>query len=130
MTKFNCKRLMMDNDKSHHAKIAVASMVENNVEYSLPPPPPCHNQRCRCKPPDDFWFPAYSPDLAPAELYNNYVQQELDKMTQRLGHPATIQRLKSRVKQIVTKTPKSYFKNLMAGMPARVQRVYEARGKY
>ena len=51
-------------------------------------------------------------------------------MTQRLGHPRSIKILKSRVRQIVKKTPKSYFKKLMAGMPKRVKKMYDARGKY
>ena len=120
----------MDNDKSHHAKKCANFLRGKNIEFSAPPPPPCHRQRCRCEPPSGLWFPAYAPEVSPAELYNNYVQQELDKMTQRLGHPKTLKILKSRVKKIVKETPRSYFKNLMASMPKRVKRMYDARGKY
>jgi hypothetical protein len=130
MTKNNCKRLLMDNDRSHHSKKARKWMLENGVNFSESPPPPCHHERCRCEIPVGFWFPAYAPEVSPAELYNNYVQQELDKATQRLGHPGSIVFLKSRVRRIVNKTPKSYFKTLMVGMPKRVKKMYGARGKY
>ena len=130
MVKNNCRRLLMDNDRSHHSKKALKWMNENGVNYSAPPPPPCHLQRCRCEPPEGFWFPAYAPEVSPAELYNNYIQQELDKATQRLGHPGSIEILKSRVKRIVRGTPKSYFKKLMEGMPKRVKKLYDARGMH
>ena len=130
MEKFQCSRLMMDNDKSHHAKICLKLLREKDVEFSAAPPPPCHRQRCRCEPPSCFWFPAYAPEVSPAELYNNYVQQKLDEMTQRLGHPKSQAILKSRVRRIVKETPSSYFKNLMGSMPKRVKKLFEARGKY
>ena len=118
----------MDNDGSHHAKTCLKWLRENEINYSAKPPPPCGNKRCRCKPPDDFWFPTYSREVSPAELYNNYIQQELDKLTQRLGFPKGVDILNRRVRQIVKKTPKSYFKNLMAGMPTRVKEMYYANG--
>ena len=75
-----------------------------------------------------MWFPAYAPEVSPAEFYNNYVQSELDKLAQRLGHPSGLRNLKMRVKQVVRRTPKSYFKNLMASMPARVKKMYIDNG--
>lgn len=128
MKKYKCTRLIMDNDGSHHSKICVKYLNENNVLFSSKPPPPCWRERCRCKPPEGFWFPAYAPEVSPAELYNNYIQQELDNMAQRRGHPSSIENLKQRVHQIVRKTPKSYFKDLMASMPRRVQEMYKANG--
>lgn len=128
MRKFKCNRLLMDNDRSHHAKKVIEWFEENDIYYSGSPPPPCGRKRCRCEPPDGLWFPAYAPEVSPAELYNNYVQQELDKLSQRLGHPSGLKNLKQRVQQIVRKTPKSYFKKLMAGMPARVKKMYIANG--
>jgi hypothetical protein len=130
MERFGCKRLLMDNDRSHHSKKALKWLEKNNIEYSAPPPPPCHKQRCRCQPPASFWYPAYAPEVSPAELYNNYIQQELDRMTQRLGHPSSLKILKSRVGQIVKKTPESYFKNLMSGMPKRVKKMFDSGGKH
>ena len=128
MSKFNCTRLMMDNDRSHHAKTCIKWLEKKGINYSAQPPPPCGKQRCRCKPPEGFWFPAYAPEVSPAELYNNYIQQELDKLSQRLGHPARLEILKRRVHQIIRKTPQSYFENLMAGMPRRVMEMYKANG--
>lgn len=58
----------------------------------------------------------------PCELYNNYIQQELDNFAQRQGYPKSIKNLKSRIHRIVRKTPKSYFKNVMAGMPGRIRK--------
>ena len=118
----------MDNDRSHHAKKCVKWMEENNIIFSARPPPPCGHKRCSCDPPDGWWFPALAPEGSPAELYNNYIQQELDKLTQRLGHPSSLSILKTRVRLIVRKTPKSYFQKLMAGMPKRVREMYKANG--
>jgi hypothetical protein len=120
----------MDNDRSHHSKKAVKWLKDNNIEFSAPPPPPCHHKVCRCDQPEGLLYPAYAPEVSPAELYNNYMQQELDKMTQRLGHPGSIGILKGRVRQIVKKTSKSYFKKLRSGVSARVNRMYEAKGKH
>ena len=128
MKKYDCRRLVMDNDSSHHAKKCNKWMIENDVIFSSKPPPPCHSQRCKCKPPQGFWFPAYAPEVSPAELYNNYIQQELDNFAQRQGYPKSIKNLKSRIHQIVRKTPKSYFKNLMASMPSRIRKMYKANG--
>lgn len=101
---------------------------ENNIDFSAKPPPPCWRKRCVCKPPEGWWFPAYAPEVSPAELYNNYIQEELDHMTERLGHSASVKNLKSRVHQIIRKTPASYFENLMKGMPKRVKEMYQASG--
>ena len=79
MEKFNCTRLLMNNDGSHHAKSCVKWMAENDVNFSVAPPIPCGLKRFRCIPPEGWWIPAYAPEVSPAELYNNYVQQELDK---------------------------------------------------
>ena len=128
MSRFNCTRIMMDNDRSHHANTCIKWMEEKGINYSAPPPPPCGNQVCRCEPPEGFWYPAYAPEVSPAELYNNYIQEELDKLSQRLGHPARLEILKRRVHQIIRKTPTSYFKNLMKGMPKRVKEMYKANG--
>ena len=89
--------------KPHHSKKARAWMENNNIEFSEAPPRPCWRQRRRCEAPVGFWFPAYAPEVSPAELYNNYVQQELDKMTQRLGFPSTLEILRSRVRKIARK---------------------------
>ena len=81
-------------------------------------------------PPDGLWFPAYAVEVSRAELFNNQVQQQLDKMTHRLGHPSSLRILKLRVGQVVRKTQKSYFKNPAAGMPERDRKTYKAGGKY
>ena len=128
MKKYNCTRLIMDNDSSHHAKKCVKWMTENNVNFSSKPPPPCHNKRCRCEPPQGFWFPAYAPEVSPAELYNNYIQEQLDHLSQRSGFPTSLKNLKLRVQQIIRKTPKSYFENVMKSMPSRVKKMYKANG--
>lgn len=128
MSKYHCTRLLMDNDKSHHAKTCIKWMEENDVNFSAAPPKPCGNERCRCQPPNGWWFPAYAPEASPAELYNNYIQQELDKLVQRQGHPGSIGILKRRVRQIVEKTPTSYFERLMESMPRRVEKMYKDNG--
>ena len=128
MSKFKCKRLLMDNDRSHHAKKCVKWMKDNGVNFSAKPPPPCGNKRCRCETPEGWWFPAYAPEVSPAELYNNYIQQELDKLAQRCGHPKSLKNLEQRVRRVVKKTPSLYFENLMAGMPERVKEMYYANG--
>ena len=107
--KYVCKRILMDNDSSHHAKTCVNRMRRNNVVFSSKPPPPCGRKRCVCEPPQGFWFPAYAPEVSPAELYKNYIQQELDNYAQRNGYPTSIKNLKSRIHQSIRKTPESYF---------------------
>ena len=128
MKKYGCKRILMDNDSSHHAKTCVTWMERNSIIFSSKPPPPCGNKRCFCKPPQGFWFPAYAPEVSPAELYNNYIQQELDNYAQRNGYPSTLKILKSRIHQIIRKTPKSYFSNLMTSMPQRIKKMYRVCG--
>lgn len=128
MQKFNCTRLLMDNDGSHHAKTCVKWMMENSVNFSAAPPRPCGLKKCRCKPPEGWWFPAYAPEVSPAELYNNYIQEELDKFTEKNGHPNSTEILRRRVRQIVRKTSASYFKSLMEGMPGRVKQMFKDNG--
>ena len=52
MEKFNCTRLLMDNDGSHHDKSCVKWMTKNDVNFSVAPPKPCGLKRCRCIPPE------------------------------------------------------------------------------
>ena len=65
MEKFNCTRLLMDNGESNHAKTCVKWKKDKNVNFSAAPPQPCGlKKKCRCKSPEEWWFPVYAAEVS------------------------------------------------------------------
>lgn len=128
--KHRCKNLLQDNDSAHTSNKAKKYLEDTFPNYTEAPPRPCHKKRCRCEAPEGEWFPAYLPECQPAEFINQYLQQELDKDTERLGPPANLEVVKRRVRKIAAKMPRSYFKNLFSSMPKRVAALLEAKGGF
>ena len=79
-------------------------------------------------PPEGFYFPLYTAKLSSVGRVHNRMQQELDKIDQRCGHPSIFLILKSWVMQTVRKTPKSYLKPLTIDTPKRVQKMTDYGG--
>jgi hypothetical protein len=57
-------------------------------------------------------IPCYLSEYQPTELPNYYLQQELDKIAERLVHPANLNDVQRGVTQIAKKYPNSHSKNL------------------
>lgn len=121
--------LMMDNDRSHHAALAVTAMETAGIVKCNPPPPPCWKATCTCPIPKWPWFPAYCPALSPLEIFFNDIQQRLDGLSDRAGLVTKLSDLERRVRKEHQATTPQYIKKLFASMPARCQSMFDNNGQ-